>query len=158
MKQLIIASSVSFVSGIFLTLLIIFLAAPGIMMMEDKSNYDFQTTMRLLEESVEKHNWKIVTKHDLQGTLKKFGKNVRPVTVFELCHPDHAGKILEGSDERIVSSLMPCRVSVYEKNDGTVYISRMNSGLMAGMFGGIIAKVMKTAAHENELILAPLFN
>ena len=66
---------------------------------------------------------------------------------------DHAEKILKEGDERIVSSLMPCRVAIYEKPDGKVYISRMNSGLMAKTMGGIIAEVMSTASKENEEIL-----
>ncbi len=85
--------------------------------------------------------------------MAKFGKTVKPVKVFELCHPDHAEKILKKGDERIVTSLMPCRVSIYEKNNGKVYVSRMNSGLMAKPMGGIIDEVMSAASKENEEIL-----
>lgn len=80
--------------------------------------------------------------------------DVKAVKVFELCHTSHAGKILAKSDERVVSSLMPCRVAIYEKDDGKVYISRMNSGLMASTMKGIIPEVMAEAATENEKILA----
>ncbi len=48
---------------------------------------------------------------------------------------------------------MPCRVAIYEKADGKVYISRMNSGLMASTMGGIIHEVMDEAASQNEEIL-----
>jgi uncharacterized protein (DUF302 family) len=88
--------------------------------------------------------------------MKKYGKDVRPVKVFELCHPDHAGKILAADSERIVSVLMPCRVAVYERADGKTYVSRMNSGMMAGMMGGLIADVMADAASDNEKILEPV--
>ena len=56
--------------------------------------------------------------HDLQATMKKFDKDVRSVKVFDICHPDHSYEILSRDQERIVSNLMPCRIAVYEKNDG----------------------------------------
>lgn len=49
--------------------------------------------------------------------------------------------------------MMPCRVSVYEKNDGNTYISRMNSLIIASGFGGIIEQVMTDSANEVEEII-----
>ena len=153
MKKALLPGLIGFVVGILLTFLIIYQMAPGMMILEDESKYGFEETVTKLKESVAAHHWKIPTVHNFQKTMAKFGKQVRPVQVFELCHPDHAGKILEESEERIVSSLMPCRVAVYEKADGKTYVSRMNSGQMAGMLGGLIAEVMDVAARENEEIL-----
>jgi uncharacterized protein (DUF302 family) len=85
--------------------------------------------------------------------MAKFNKEVKAVKVYELCHPDHSGRILSESDERIVSSMMPCRVAIYEKDDGKIYVSRMNSGMMAKAMGGLIAEVMADAFQENEIIL-----
>jgi len=153
MVKLIVVGVASFLVGALITVLLMYKMAPSMMMKEDVSKYNMEETLRIFEESVEKHNWKIPHVHDLQATMKKYGKDVRPVYVYELCHPDHAVQILEKDDERIVSSLMPCRISFYEKSDGKVYVSRMNSGLMAKTFGGVIADVMKDAAAENEVIL-----
>ena len=83
-----------------------------------------------------------------------YGFEVKPATVIELCQPKHAGKILSRDENRIVTSLMPCRVSVYETSDGKVVISRMNSGLVSKLFGGEIATVMADASQETEEILA----
>jgi len=96
--------------------------------------------------------------HDLQASMSKFDYDVKQVKVFELCHPDYASKILLESDERIVSSLMPCRVAIYEKDDGKVYISRMNTSLMAGMMGGLIKDVMADASNDTEVILESILN
>jgi len=153
MKNPLITGLIGLVAGIVLTIIIIMQVAPGMMLLEDRSKYGFEETVEKFKESVAKHNWKLPATHDLQKTMAKFGKEVRPVVVFELCHPDHAGKILEANEERIVSSLMPCRVAIYLKEDGKTYISRMNSGQMAGMMGGLIAEVMDDAARENEEIL-----
>ncbi|MEN8229354.1 MAG: DUF302 domain-containing protein [Bacteroidota bacterium] len=154
MKKNLLTGILGFVLGLVLAFFILYKAAPGMMLLEDESKYaTFEETVTKFEQSVKDHNWKIPTIHDLQNTMAKFGKDVKAVKVFELCHPDHAGKILEKSDERVVSSLMPCRVAIYEKEDGKVYISRMNSGLMASTMNGVIPEVMKEASKQNEEIL-----
>lgn len=88
--------------------------------------------------------------------MAKFGKEVNKVQVFELCHPDHAYKILSRDAERKVTSFMPCRVAIYEHSDKKVYVSRMNSGLMGKMMGGIIADVMTDASTESEAIISEI--
>ena len=93
------------------------------MFVEDESKYNFEESVERFEKSVKKHGWEMPKIHDLQETMNKFGKTVKPVKIFELCHPDHAEKILKRGKERIVTSLMPCRVSIYEKHNGKVYIS-----------------------------------
>ncbi len=45
---------------------------------------------------------------------------------------------------------MPCAIVVYEGDDGNVYLSSMNMGLMGKMFGGNIVKVMGGAVADDE--------
>jgi hypothetical protein len=45
---------------------------------------------------------------------------------------------------------MPCAWGVYEGDDGRVYITGMNMGLMGKMFGGNIAKVMGGSVSKDE--------
>jgi uncharacterized protein (DUF302 family) len=153
MKKNVIIALIAFIAGIVATSFVMFQTMPKMMLVEDVSKYDFDTTHLMLEKSIIEHDWKVPAVHDLQATMEKFGMKVRPVKVFELCHPSHAGKILNADNERIVSSLMPCRVAIYEKEDGKTYISRMNSALMASMMGGLIKEVMAEAYRENEIIL-----
>ncbi len=143
----------AFVLGIAATMVIMWNSAADVMMIEDQSPYSFEETTSKLEASVKSHNWKIPAVHDLQKSMKKFGHDVEKVTVFELCQPDHAQRILSENNERIVSSLMPCRVAVYTKKDGKTYISRMNTSLMGGMMDGIVPEVMKVASAETEEII-----
>ena len=49
---------------------------------------------------------------------------------------------------------MPCRLGVYETQEGKVMISGLNMGLMSQMFGGNIAKVMGGVAEEEAAMLA----
>lgn len=156
MKNMTTGIIIGLIAGAIIAVLVIFLSAPSLMLKENKSKHDFETTLAEIEKSVESMGWKIPHVNDLQATMHKFGKDVRQVKVYEICHPDHAYKILNQDDERIVSSLMPCRIAVYEKSSGDVYVSRMNSGLMSKPMNKIIRNTMSDAAAETEQILAPV--
>lgn len=156
MKKAVLIGLVGFVLGVVVAGVAMYKMAPGLMILEDTSPFGFEETVKKLEESTKAHHWMVPKVHDLQASMKKSGKDVLPARVYELCQPDHAYRILSADEERIVSAMMPCRVAVYERPDGKTYISRMNSSLMAGMMGGLIAEVMATAAAENEEILSPV--
>ena len=141
-------------SGIVIGLLIAFFASPSLLFREDVYDKDFDTTVAKVEEAVLAKGWKIPNVTDLQATMKKFDKEVRSVKVFDICHPEHSYKILSQSDERIVSNMMPCRIAVYEKEDGSVWISRMNSGFVAKPMSSIIRTTMSDAAKDMEEIIA----
>lgn len=120
---------------------------------EQKSRFGFEKTVQLLTETAEKHEWKVPFVHDLQQSLAKSGKHVRPVKVIEICKPQYSGKMLELNDERIISVMMPCRISVYEKEDGKTYIGLINAGELAAALPENIASVMKAAADETFQIV-----
>jgi len=120
---------------------------------EQKSRFGFEKTVQLLTETAEKHEWKVPFVHDLQQSLAKSGKHVRPVKVIEICKPKYSGQMLELNDERIISVMMPCRISVYEKEDGKTYIGLINAGELAAALPENIASVMKAAADETFQIV-----
>lgn len=153
MKKVIISLVSGALIGILFFGIIMYKSAPGMMLKEDESKYNFEQTVVEFEKSVKQKGWKIPATHNLQKTMEKFGHDVRAVKVYELCHPDHAEKILSKNHERVVSSMMPCRVAIYEKADGKTYVSRMNTSMMAGMIGGVVKEVMAVASTENEEIL-----
>lgn len=124
---------------------------------ENPSQYAFEETIESIKTEVEKKSWRVTAIHDLQETLKKNGQDVLPVKVFAICHPKYSGQILSGDDERIVSPLMPCRLSVYQKSDGKTYISRMDPKMIDRMFTGKVAQVMKESADDVEDILKTIF-
>jgi uncharacterized protein (DUF302 family) len=126
------------------------------MILEDASRYDFSTTIEKLTAAVEKAGWKMPAAHDLQNTIRNFGKEILPVKILEICHPKHSSRLLELDNERIVSTFMPCRISVYEKSNGKVYISRINAGVLSKNFGGLIEEVMSAANAEMEEMIRPL--
>jgi uncharacterized protein (DUF302 family) len=127
-----------------------------VMFFENESKYDFETTIEKVKAAVEAKTWKLTATHDLQQTMKTNGFDVLPVKVFAVCHPKHSSKILEKDDERIVSCMMPCRISVYSKSNGKTYISRMNPAPMAQAYGGLVEQVMTDSAREIEEILSDI--
>jgi uncharacterized protein (DUF302 family) len=115
---------------------------------EYQSRFAFEKTVEMLVSDAERREWKVPALHDLQQSLAKSGKSVKPVKVIEICKPQYSGQMLELNDERIISVMMPCRISVYEKDDGLTYVSLINAGEMASGLPANIARVMKEASDE----------
>ena len=126
------------------------------MFIENKSKLAFSETVTTLTGVIELKGWKVLATHNLKETLDKHGYNVLPVVVFELCNPRFSSRMLAGDDERTMASMMPCRIAVYEKSDGSTYISRMNAEMFAAMLGGLAAEVMTEAFRETEVMVAEL--
>ena len=120
---------------------------------EKESLFGFNESVEILTNAATDRGWGNPATHDLQKTLAKSGKSVRPVTVIEICKPDYSGVMLEKSDERIISVMMPCRISVYEKEDGKIYIATVNTRLFSTGLAEIIRTVMSEAATEIEEIV-----
>lgn len=128
--------------------------APSLTMLEAESPYDFETTTDRFEAAVaETEGWKILGDYDLQAKMDKHGYRVDQAAVYEICAPEYASNILSRDDERIVTPMMPCRVSVYEKSDGRTYVGRMNADLLSRLFGGVIQRTMSKAYRDSEAIV-----
>ena len=123
---------------------------------ERKSRYNFEETVLKLSDIIAENGWKVTFTHDLQATMEKNGFTVSGAKVLEMCNPKLAYQILSKDDLRIYSSMMPCRISVYEKQDGNTYISQMNVGAFAAQIGGEVEKVMTAAFEQSESFIAKL--
>jgi uncharacterized protein (DUF302 family) len=139
-----------------LVLLVLMKAAPRILLSETESKYGFDEALVVLQEAIDKKGWKTPHVHDLKATMAKFNYEVPRVKVFEICKPEFAYPVLSGDNERLVSNMMPCRVSVYEKSDGRVYVSLLNSGLMGRIFGGVVNQSMQLAGKESREIITSI--
>lgn len=118
------------------------------LIVELQSKYTFTETVERLTSEAKTKSWNIPVVHDLQKSLAKSGKEVKPVTVIEICKPEYSGKLLELNYERIVSVFMPCRISVYEKDDGKTYVALIDGEALAGNQPKNISEVMKSASDE----------
>jgi uncharacterized protein (DUF302 family) len=127
--------------------------AQRFMIEETKSPLAFEDTVNAISTTVTGKGWKLPKVYRLDKTMKKHGYDVAPVAVLELCHADHAYKILSKDASLKVTPFMPCRISVYQRENGEVVIARMNSGLMSKLFHRDIANVMADATGEVEGII-----
>ena len=115
---------------------------------EQVSPFDVPTTVEKLIDAAVKREWQNPANHNLQQSLAKSGKEVRPVQVVEICKADYSGKMLEKNDERISSILMPCRISVYEKEDGKTYVTLLNMAAMAAGLPSATSEAINGASDE----------
>ena len=157
MKNTIAMFLIGLIVGILLSVIFVFVLAPKVVFTVSESKYDFDTTAEMIIESTKENQWAMPHHYDLQATMKKHGFTVKPVKVFSICKPDIAVRILDNDTDKHVSAMMPCRVAIYEKNDGKTYVARMNAGLLSKLLGGNIKAVMGDAGDDSENILKPLF-
>lgn len=123
------------------------------LIIERESPWNFEKTIDLLTSAASNKDWNMPAVHDLQQSLAKSGKTVNPVKVLEICKPEYSGRMLEKSDERIVSVMMPCRISVYLKDDGKTYVALINEEALAtGMPDSIKATMTAAAREVNQLV------
>ena len=118
------------------------------LIIEQVSPFDVATTVEKLIAAANQKEWQNPAVHNLQQSLARSGKEVRPVQVIEICKPEYSGQMLEKSDERIVSIMMPCRISVYEKEDGKAYVALMNTSAMSAGMPLTVAEAMQGASDE----------
>ena len=118
------------------------------LIIEQVSPFDVATTVEKLIAAANEKEWQNPAVHNLQQSLAKAGKEVKPVQVIEICKPEFSGKMLEKNHERIASIMMPCRISVYEKDDGKTYIALLNMETMAANMPSTIIDAIKGATEE----------
>ncbi len=120
---------------------------------EKVSRYSFDETVQRLEESAKQHQWRLPAVHDMQKTMASIGKEVKSARIYELCKPEFAYEVVGFDQNRLLTSMLPCRVAVYEKNDGVTYISFMDLEYISQSMTGNIPETMKTVQTEiNTLV------
>jgi uncharacterized protein (DUF302 family) len=129
---------------------------PRLMLPEQRSAYGLDETVTRLTDAAKAAGWVVQSIVELEKSIEKNGGGrVRPVRLVNICQAKHAARILNDDTARRVSVLMPCTISVYQKSDSSVWIGAMNPGLIAPLFGGVIAEVMGgPVAREQRSFLA----
>ena len=150
--QKIIYGLLGFVIGIIVMGLVVYSTASDIMIVENESKYGFDETIEKIQQASDQMGWKIPAIHRIDKSVNKAGYYSLPVAVIELCKPSHAAKVLENDDDKVVTSMMPCRVSIYQTRSGKVIVSRMNTGLVSKVFSETVAETMEAATKDTEEI------
>lgn len=139
------------VAGVLLMSIALYLLAPGMMLTEQRSPLSLDETTAALEKAATEAGWVVSSIARIDRSVREHGgPEVAPVRLVNLCHADHAGRILQDDSARVVSVMMPCTISVYEKSDGSVWIASMNPGLVGKLFGGVISEVMAGPVAEQQ--------
>jgi len=128
-------------------------AAPGLMIVSAETGMGFEESVAALEKSIKDNGWEHAGTARLSDSIEKKGFGIgKKVAVVKLCHPKYAQEVLRS--DRHLSALMPCSVALWEGDDGKVRYSKMNTGLIAPVFGGTVKRVMggSVAADEHRIL------
>ena len=118
------------------------------LIIEKVSPFNVAVTVEKLITAANQKGWQNPAVHNLQQSLAKSGKKVLPVEVVEICKPEYSGRMLEQDDGRIVSILMPYRISVYEESDRKTYVALLNMSVMKAGLSSVAAEAIHAAYDE----------
>jgi len=118
---------------------------------ERASPYGLEETVKTITAQGRQKGWNVSEPKRLDQVICKHGgPTVPPVVLLDLCEPHHAGKLLANDEDRWVSVMMPCTISVYEKSDGKVYVTNIKAANVGSMMGGTVAEVMGGSVAEAQ--------
>lgn len=126
--------------------------AGGLMFVERASPFGMDETIARIQHNILNSGtgWTLSGLRNPGRAVQMDGGNVLPVVMVEACSTRYSGPILKDDSIRFLSILMPCKIAVYKKNDGKVYIGNMNAGLMGKMFGPLVGEIMGKVAQDQE--------
>lgn len=148
-----------FIVGVLFVAVVGYLMMPHLMFKETPSPYGVEETVARIQHNivsnpvVKEHGWSLSGLRFPARAVQADGRNLLPVIMIEACSSKYSGPILNEDNVRFLSILMPCKVSVYKKQDGKTYIGTMNAGLMGKMFGPLVGEVMGKVAEDQKLFL-----
>ncbi len=120
-----------------------------VMITTSKSKFGFNETVSAISESAINHGWQISHTHDLQQEYMEAGhEDMTKVKIIYFCNPEGGYRILKDDADKPMSVMMPLGVSVWEAEDGRVYISAMHLKGMSAMFGGTVKDVLNEGAEN----------
>lgn len=115
--------------------------------------HNFQYSVELLKKQVKQNPQWILRRVacTLPATVDS-----QQIAMFNLCSTKYANALLNNPKTRQASALIPCQISLYEK-EGKCYLSRTNIGLIGILLGGDFQSIFTFLINpEQELILLPL--
>lgn len=144
-----------FFAGILATALLAWNMAGGMMFQERVSPFGMEETVARIQHNIQAtgNGWALSGLRNPGKAVEADGGNTLPVMMIEACSTKYSGPILKEDTVRFLSILMPCKISVYKKNDGKVYIGNMNAGLMGPMFGPLVGGIMQQVADDQAKFL-----
>ena len=83
-----------------------------------------------LQAAVQANRFGVMQVHNLRETMAKKGVDFgRECLIFEVCQPQQAKTVLE--ENMSISTMLPCRISLYEEGGKTILASLKPTALLA---------------------------
>jgi uncharacterized protein (DUF302 family) len=152
-------SVAAFFAGIALVGVLAYTFMAQMMFTEHLSPFGFEETIARIQHNIadspelKAKGWALSGLRNPAKAVQVDGSNVLPVMMIEVCSTKYSGPILKEDTVRFLSILMPCKISVYKKNDGKVYVGTMNAGLMGKFFGPVVGPIMSQVAEDQKKFL-----
>jgi uncharacterized protein (DUF302 family) len=129
---------------------------PARVILTHESRLGFDETVTALERAIGDTGWSVSAVTDLCSTAADPNDAFRPpVKLVSMCKAEYADIMLRSDPQ--TAAVMPCTFAVWEDADGTVYISQMNTTVMARLFGGQVGDVMgRRVALDEKIILGDI--
>jgi uncharacterized protein (DUF302 family) len=148
-----------FLAGILVVAVGGYLMMPKMMFSEQVSPFGMEETIARIQHNIEDNpdlkakGWALSGLRNPAKAVQTDGGNVLPVMMIEVCSTKYSAPVLKEDTVRFLSILMPCKISIYKKQDGKTYIGTMNAGLMGMMFGPLVGEVMGHVADDQKQFL-----
>lgn len=140
-----------FVLGLIAAGVLLWSNASGLMFTERESPFGMEETIARIQANIQAQKdkgWELSGLRNPARAINQAGGNVLPVMMVEACSTRYSKPILKDDTKRFLSILMPCKITVYKKNDGKVYIGTMNAALVGKLFGSNVAGIMAQVARD----------
>lgn len=126
-----------------------------LMFEERESPFTMEETVARIQQNVlaAGNGWGLMGLRYPVRPIEAEGGNALPVMLIEACSTKYSGPILKDDNVRFLSLLMPCKIGVYKKSDGKVYIGILNAGLIGRLFGPLVGETMAGVVKDQESFL-----
>ena len=144
-----------FIAGMLVVAVLGYNFMGSLMFREIPSPFGVEETVARIQQNIQStgNGWTLSGLRNPGKAVEADGGNTLPVMMLEACSTRYSGPILKDDSVRFLSILMPCKISVYKKNDGATYIGMMNAGLMGKMFGPLVGDIMGKVAQDQQSFL-----
>jgi len=154
--SLFVGITLGLIFSIFVVGISLKVAAPSMLLKEVKSPFEFDKTVKILEDRINaKEGWHITDIIDQQKEIITYGgADTGRVKIIKFCNAKYASEMLSADESKLMATKMPLSISVYEKTDGRVMIGLSNGYIMARLFEGRReAVIMQKVVSDMEDVL-----
>lgn len=117
------------------------------------SRFGFEETVETLKHAVEEAGWMLTEAEDLKDSLRQTGiEKVRRICLLKAYKPDYVSELLREVPH--TACFIPSVFAVYETDSSGVEVSKINTGIVAKMLGGVIARIIgnRIAGDEAKIL------